>query len=108
MNEKGENDGGKVTNLEYLLKLSKGNNDFVRDMIRIFLEENPSEISTLEKAVEQRDFKLINAAAHKLRSTVPFVGIDKMISGEIAELEQLALDQAGSDNYGVQVEQKKP
>lgn len=85
----------QVTDLEYLKKLSKGNTEFMRDMIRIFLEENPAEIGTLEQAIEERDFRLINAAAHKLKSTVPFVGIDRSISGEISEIETLAKSKAG-------------
>lgn len=89
-----EDDSGKVTNLDYLKKLSKGNEQFVKEMIRIFLEENPGEIITLGKAIEQRDFDLINSAAHKLRSTVPFVGIDKMIAGDISEIEHLAQNKA--------------
>jgi hypothetical protein len=95
MYELGKDDAQKVTNLDYLLKLSKGNDEFVKDMITIFLEENPAEIRTLEKAIEDRNFRQINAAAHKLRSTVPFVGIDKMISGDISEIEHLALVEAG-------------
>ena len=99
--------GDKVTNLEYLTKLSKGNKAFVKDMVKIFLEENPSEIKTLEQAIKQRDYRLINAAAHKLRSTVPFVGIDKMISGEISEIEHLALQHAGDPLKDPEPEQKR-
>src|SRR5687768_5661347 len=91
--------GSKVTDLDYLLKLAKGNQQFVKDMIRIFLEENPAEIGTLETAIRERDFRLINAAAHKLRSTVPFVGIDKIISGEISEIEALAKEKAGDPMF---------
>jgi HPt (histidine-containing phosphotransfer) domain-containing protein len=88
-------DNNRVTNLEYLTRLSRGNEQFVKDMIRIFLEENPDEVAALEKAIHRHDFSLINSTAHKLRSTVPFVGIDKMISDEITEIEQLALTKAG-------------
>jgi len=86
----------KVTNLDYLVKLSKGNEQFVKEMIRIFLEENPGEITTLENAIRDHDYSLINSAAHKLRSTVPFVGIDRVIADDISELEQLALDKSGN------------
>lgn len=107
MYELGKDDAQKVTNLDYLLKLSKGNDEFVKDMIGIFLEENPAEIRTLEKAIEERDFRQINAAAHKLRSTVPFVGIDKMISGDISEIEHLALVEAGNPLEGEAKPEKK-
>jgi HPt (histidine-containing phosphotransfer) domain-containing protein len=87
---------GKVTNLDYLVKLSKGNEQFVREMIRIFLDENPGEIKVLEEAIRNQDFSLINSAAHKLRSTVPFVGIDKVIANEISEIESLAMNKSGN------------
>lgn len=80
----------KVTDLRYLSVLSKGDTQFMKEMIRIFLEENPEEISMLEMGVQERDFEKINVAAHKLRSTAPFVGIDKIIEPEITELEKLA------------------
>ncbi len=89
----------KVTNLDYLIKLSKGNEQFVKEMIRIFLEENPGEITTLENAIREEDYALINSAAHKLRSTVPFVGIDKEIADDISEIEQLALDKSGNSLF---------
>jgi HPt (histidine-containing phosphotransfer) domain-containing protein len=90
-----EKDKNKVTDLDYLIRLSKGNRQFVKDMVKIFLTENPGEIAALETAIKERDFRLINNCAHKLRSTVPFVGIDKVISEEITEIEKLALDKAG-------------
>jgi HPt (histidine-containing phosphotransfer) domain-containing protein len=91
-----EGDINGVTNLDYLKKLSKGNEQFVKDMIRIFLEENPGEIEMLEDAIKDKDFRRINSYAHKLRSTVPFVGIDRMIADDISQIEQLALEKAGN------------
>src|SRR5688500_6632968 len=89
MNENNHNDD-KVTDLRYLSALAKGDAYFMKEMIRIFLEENTGEISMLEAAVREKDFKKINVASHKLRSTAPFVGIDKLIEADITELEELA------------------
>lgn len=85
-----------ITDLSYLVALSKGNTQFVKDMVRIFLEENPGEIEMLEKGIREKDFNLINASAHKLRSTVPFIGIDRYIDKEITEIEKLAVDKSES------------
>lgn len=93
--------GAKVTDLNYLEKLSKGNAAFMNDMIGIFLTENPAEISTLENAIAAEDYGAIAAAAHKLRSTVPFVGIDKIINTDIARVESLA--QKNGSPYGEKV-----
>jgi HPt (histidine-containing phosphotransfer) domain-containing protein len=85
-----------ITDLSYLQELSKGNKQFIKDMVKIFLEENPSEIGMLRKGIEDRDFNLINASAHKLRSTVPFVGIEKYIEEDITEIERLAVNKSES------------
>jgi HPt (histidine-containing phosphotransfer) domain-containing protein len=84
----------KITNLEYLMELSKGDQYFISEMIRIFLEENPREIKMLEDGINGKDFQLINLAAHKLRSTLPFVGIEKLIEKEVVDIETLACNNA--------------
>lgn len=84
----------KVTNLDYLTELSKGNAKFVEEMIEIFLVESPLEINLLEKGVNEKNFELIRSSAHKMRSTIPFVGIDKIIMTEMIEIERLAATQS--------------
>lgn len=83
-------DTNKVTNLDYLAELSKGNMQFVNEMIEIFLVESPLELGLLEKGVGEKNFDLVRASAHKMRSTIPFVGIDKIIMTEMVEIERLA------------------
>jgi HPt (histidine-containing phosphotransfer) domain-containing protein len=80
----------KVTSLDYLVEISKGNTRFVKEMIKAFCEENPNEIELLETGLKEKDLEKINVAAHKLRSTAPFVGIDRHIQSDITEIERLA------------------
>jgi len=82
----------KTVNLDYLTDLSKGNTKFVSEMIKIFLTENPEEMKSLEKGIEEGNFDAVKATAHKLRSTIPFVGLDKVIEKEVAEVEALATE----------------
>lgn len=88
---------GKVVNIDYLRQLSKGNTRFVEEMIRIFLSENPEEMRVLEKAVRDQDYELIKATTHKLRSTLPYIGLDKVVENEISEIEELAIGHNGID-----------
>ena len=81
----------KVINLNYLIDLSKGNAAFVQEMIQTFLIENPKEIKSLEEGVQKKDFEAIRQAAHLLQSTIPFMGLDKIISGEISEIQKIAI-----------------
>lgn len=82
----------KITNLDYLTELSKGNEEFIGDMIRIFLEENPKEVNDLEEAIKQKDHSAIKTTAHKMKSTIPFVGVDRIIGTEISEIEKLGTE----------------
>lgn len=81
---------GRIINLDYLIELSRGNTAFVAEMIEIFLIENPEELRCLKKGIDLADFDLIKTAAHKMRSTIPFVGLDKHIEVEVIEIEMLA------------------
>ena len=83
-----------VVNLDYLITLSKGNTEFVKEMIGIFIEENPEEMQLLEKGIQEKDFALIFSSAHKLKSAMPFVGLDKIIEKEISEMEKLASEKS--------------
>ena len=88
------NDIKKVTNLDYLLDLSKGNTQFVQEMLDTFLIENPKEIESLEKAIQSKDFEAIKQTAHLLQSSIPFVGLDKIIESEVYEIEEIAADKS--------------
>ncbi|MCD6017345.1 MAG: His Kinase (phospho-acceptor) protein [Bacteroidetes bacterium] len=80
----------KTTDLTYLMELSDGNKTFVKEMINLFLSENPEEIRAFEKGIAEKNYKGIKTVAHKLRSTIPFIGLDKVIEKEVAEIEALA------------------
>jgi HPt (histidine-containing phosphotransfer) domain-containing protein len=88
--ENNEHTDTRVTDLAYLTTLSKGDTLFIKEMIRIFLEENPREVLALETSIRENNFEGINVAAHKLRSTAPFVGIDKLIEKNLGEMIALA------------------
>jgi HPt (histidine-containing phosphotransfer) domain-containing protein len=63
-------------------------------MIDTFLEENPKEIESLEKAIQSKDFEAIKQTAHLLQSSIPFVGLDKIIESEVYEIEEIAADKS--------------
>ncbi|MBA3704527.1 MAG: Hpt domain-containing protein [Bacteroidetes bacterium] len=83
-----------VSNLFYLNELAKGDPDFVKEMIDIFLVDNKEEIQVLEKSIQNQDYLSIKEIAHKMKSTVAFVGIDKLIENELGEIERLTLDKS--------------
>lgn len=88
-------DALKVTNLDYLNDLAKGDTGFIKEMVTIFLEENPLEISTLEKAITEQNFENIKSMSHHMKSTIPFVGIDALIGKDLMDIEKLSSEKTG-------------
>jgi len=73
----------KHINLDYLKQLSEGDNEFVAEMIALFIEQTPGEIEKMEIYLLRKDWKAMRLLSHKLRSSVSFAGIK--------ELEELLL-----------------
>jgi HPt (histidine-containing phosphotransfer) domain-containing protein len=88
-------EGERISNLDYLNELSNGNPKFVKDMIALFITEIPHELRVIEDGIKKEDYEIVRAASHKLKSTIPFVGIDKIIREDVVEMENLA--KHGSD-----------
>lgn len=73
----------KHINLAYLKQLAGGDNEFVAEMIALFIEQTPGEIEKLEIYLLRKDWKSVVSTSRKLRSSVSFAGI--------LELEELLL-----------------
>lgn len=77
----------RVTNLEFLSSLAMGKIDFFNEMICLFLEECPNEVSRIRVSIEEQDIQRIHAHAHAMKSSVPFVGLDTKLLPILEEIE---------------------
>jgi HPt (histidine-containing phosphotransfer) domain-containing protein len=92
-NEAGDShEGERISNLDYLNELSNGNPKFVKDMIALFLTEIPQELRVIEEAISKEEYETVRQAAHKLKSTIPFVGLEKHVRSEVLEMEKLGAE----------------
>lgn len=83
------NDTPKVVNLKDLYDLARGNNSFIKEMIDIFLEQNPIDLSHIERAIPVQDFAAIRAASHKMKTSLGFMGMKPLLT-PLSEMEMLA------------------
>lgn len=83
----------KITNLNYLKKLSNGDSQLIVDMIRLFLTEITKEMKLMEKGIIENDFALVKSFTHNMKGTLRYVGLDKIIKTELIEMEKLATAQ---------------
>jgi len=80
-------------NLAYLKSLSGGNTDFEERMINLFLEEVQADLNDMQIAFQQQDLHVIPRIAHKLKSSLPLVGLNELIP-LLAEMESLKEEDA--------------
>jgi HPt (histidine-containing phosphotransfer) domain-containing protein len=82
----------KIIKPEHLYSLSRGNNLFIKEVIQLFLEQNPKEISDLEQGVKMRDYAVVSSIAHKMKTSIGFIGIEQLFA-PLNQLEKLAINQ---------------
>lgn len=82
----------KHIDLTYLKQLSNGSNEFINEMITVFIEQTPVEISNLEKYASAKDWKSLRAIAHKMKPSFTFMGI-KELESIIKQLEEYAANE---------------
>lgn len=83
----------KITNLNYLTKLTGGNTLLITDMIQLFITEVTTEIQQIEKGIMDNDFTLIKSSIHNIRGVTHYVGLDIIVKKDLLEMEKLAINQ---------------
>jgi HPt (histidine-containing phosphotransfer) domain-containing protein len=77
-------------NLSYLSEISRGDRDFMKKMVDLFIEQVPASLIDINEAFLKTDFPKVKTLAHKAKSSIDTLGIAK-IQNEIKELEMLAM-----------------
>ena len=76
-----------LIDLNYLRDLSEGNEDFIVEMLAIFLRNIPTELLALETAITKEDFAEIKALSHKMQSSANIVGV-AFLASLLSQMEQ--------------------
>jgi CheY-like chemotaxis protein len=84
----------KICDLSYLIIITRNNKKIMSDIIAIFLEETPAELSFLSKAISTTNYRIILDISHKIRSSFSLVGI-RVLDPVFAEMEDLAILSTG-------------
>ena len=76
--------------------VGQGNQDFIKKMIGLFIEQVPAAMRELQAAAATGDFQAVHGKAHQLKPIFHNFSIDSLYQ-EIRELESLALARVSSD-----------
>jgi len=66
---------GKLINLNYLRQHTRSDAGLMLDMILIYLEQTPGLITAMKNGLQQKDWRLLSAAAHKLKPSFRIIGV---------------------------------
>ncbi len=80
---------GKLVNTQDLIDLSRGNNQFIFEMIDIYTEQNPADLNEIAKAINEQNYDNIRMIAHRMKTSVGFMGIASLLQ-PLSDIEELA------------------
>jgi HPt (histidine-containing phosphotransfer) domain-containing protein len=78
-------------NLNYLHELSGNDKDFEKIMMEQFVQQTPSEIASLQAAIEAQDWLSAKRIAHSLKSTVSYMGLADELHPSLQDIEKAAV-----------------
>ena len=91
----------KLYNLKQLEELSGGSNDFIKEIISVFLSEVPVQLEALNLSYGKSDYSKIARLAHKLKPSIDLLGIES-IANEIRQIE--IMTKKNNPNISIELE----
>ncbi|MDE5419519.1 Hpt domain-containing protein [Labilibaculum sp. DW002] len=95
--------GEKLTDLSYLKEMSGNDYSIIKEMIDIFIEQVPEFLDEVSNSFESQDWQALGAVAHKAKSSVRTMGMEKTGS----YLEQLEHFSKGNLKFDLQIKKEK-
>ena len=66
-----------IYNLDKIQEMAEGDEEFISSVVAVFLEEVPSDLNELEKAMELKDYNVVYNMAHKIKPNVDLLGMEQ-------------------------------
>jgi signal transduction histidine kinase/DNA-binding response OmpR family regulator len=80
----------EMLNLQYLQELSKGNKEFEKSMLELFLHQVPNELEALQDAFNNSNYTKVTQIAHNLKTSVSFMGLSEKLDSSLDYIENNA------------------
>jgi two-component system sensor histidine kinase/response regulator len=83
---------GNGLNIDVALEHVDGDRELLSELASVFVQDCPRLMKEADEAILQRDFSLLERAAHTLKGRLAFFGISKL-RDRLAELEMMSQEQ---------------
>lgn len=84
-----ENSQEKLFSLSNLEEISGGSNDFIQQMVQMFIDQANNTIKGFKEGLAEENYKLIRDLAHQIKPSIDNLKIDSL-AGVIREVENKA------------------
>lgn len=82
-----------IYSLDKINEMADGDNDFIKSVISVFLEEVPQDLESLEQALEEGNYQQVYQLAHKIKPNVDLLGMEQTRAAAL-EIETLGKSDA--------------
>lgn len=90
------------TDLTYLREIANGSNEFIVQMLKIFIEQVPHSLMRIDTALHNKDWETLRTVAHKMKPSILFVGL-KEIKDDVPRLEKYAAERLNLEDIPAMV-----
>jgi PAS domain S-box-containing protein len=95
----------KYTDLAFLANRTKSNPKLMAEMITLYLQQTPPLIKQVKNSFEQKDWKMLSAAIHKMIPSFSIIGIHKDYELLARKIQEYAETQQFSEEISAMVNQ---
>jgi len=105
LQEKSESEKSKYVDLTYLRHRTKSDPLLMMEMISLYLEQTPALISSMKQSLQDKDWNLLQKAAHKLIPSFAIMGISSNFENITRNIQENAGKQQHTDELPELVKQ---
>jgi PAS domain S-box-containing protein len=95
----------KYTDLAYLMRRTKSDPKLMMEMISLYLEQTPPLVKSMKQAIQEKDWKSLQASVHKMIPSFSIVGISPEFENMAKKIQEYAIAQGQTDGVHEMVHQ---
>ena len=88
----------KYVHLDYLNQIVEYNHDLLAEVISVYLEQTPIQISEMKKSLFNKDFDSLYAIIHKIMPSFSILGIDSYFENIARKIQEYASEKQTSED----------
>ncbi len=97
-----------IIDLSFLRQQTHNNEPFILEMVAFFRDNNPGDVAQLESAIASQDYDTIYRTTHRLRNTILFFGLQKLVGAQLEHMENLSGTSRGIEEITTLFREIKP